>query len=265
MIDPSAQDYVNLCTPTQTYRLRQVQSSNSLHILRPSHGQISKADIKVVVEEPGESGALKIPDEAVTTIAKCSSTLELHVPPGGFSAVPFLEKALRLYDRRSDADDGDITMGDSAESAGTLGFKEVQGLRGRMFQDIPVSTAQCEQSWIELCAFVDRVEEVACWKPSARSRLRVWKRLVEGAVLQGIDLEKQFLVGDLWKSVLDDDDEQEPPFPRALLEAVVRRICISNERPSLADEIKCESRMNEKMWLRLRLLIILVFYFRGQF
>jgi hypothetical protein len=49
------------------------------------------------------------------------------------------------------------------------------------------------------------------------------------SVLQGIDLEKQFLVGDLWKSVLDDDEEMEPPFPRALLEAVVRRICIADE------------------------------------
>jgi hypothetical protein len=63
---------------------------------------------------------------------------------------------------------------------------------------------------------------------------------MEGAILQGIDLEKQFLVGDLWKSVLDDDDDSEPPFPRALLEAVARRLCVADERPSLADEIKCK-------------------------
>jgi sister chromatid cohesion protein DCC1 len=65
--------------------------------------------------------------------------------------------------------------------------------------------------------------------------------LMEGAILQGIDLEKQFLVGDLWKSVLDDDDALELPFPRGLLEAVVRRLCVADERPSLADEIKCKS------------------------
>lgn len=62
---------------------------------------------------------------------------------------------------------------------------------------------------------------------------------MEGAVLQGIDLEKQFLVGDLWKSVLDDDDTPEP-FPRACLEAVVRKLCTADERPALADELKCE-------------------------
>ncbi|CAI7672985.1 unnamed protein product [Penicillium crustosum] len=240
VIDPTAHDYVNLCTPTQTYRIRQVQSSNSLHILRPSRGEISQADIKVVEEEPGESGALNLPDEAVTAISKCSSTLELHIPPGGFSAIPFLEKSLRLYDRRSD-DDGDIAMGGSTDPTAPLGFNEMRTARENMCRDIPVSTAQCEQGWMELCAFVDGAEEVACWRPSPRSRLAVWKRLVEGAVLQGIDLEKQFLVGDLWKSVLDDDEDMEPPFPRALLEAVVRRICISDERPPLSDDIKWAS------------------------
>lgn len=148
-----------------------------------------------------------------------------------------MEKSLRLYDRRDE--DGDITMDDVASSE-PLGAKEMRAAREQIFQDIPVSTAQCEQGWMELCAFVDWGEEVAGWRPSARARLRVWKQLVEGAVLQSIDLEKQFLVGDLWKSVLDEDDEQEPPFPRALLEAVVRRICVVDERPPLADEIKCE-------------------------
>ncbi|OGE47499.1 hypothetical protein PENARI_c042G09096 [Penicillium arizonense] len=240
VIDPSAQDYVNLCTPTQTYRIRQVQSSNSIHILRPSNGEISKADIKVVEEEAGDEGTLNLPDEAVTTIAKCSSTLELHIPPGGFSAIPFLEKSLRLYDRRSD-DDGDIAMDDSAASMDPLDAAAVRKIREGVWVDIPVSRAQCELGWMELCAFVDAGEEVGCWRPSARARLGVWRRLVEGAVLQGIDLEKQFLVGDLWKSVLDEDEAAEPPFPRALLEAVVRRICVVDERPALADEVKWAS------------------------
>lgn len=63
---------------------------------------------------------------------------------------------------------------------------------------------------------------------------------MEGAILQGIDLEKQFLVGDLWKSVLDDDDTLAPPFPRQLLEAIVRRLCAADQRPPLVDEIKCK-------------------------
>lgn len=124
------------------------------------------------------------------------------------------------------------------DESGPLGAQEMRQVREQMCLDIPVSTAQCEQGWVDLCAFVDGGEEVAGWRPSARARLHVWKSLVEGAVLQGIDLEKQFLVGDLWKSVFD--DEQDAPFPRALLDAVVRRICVEDERPALADEMKCE-------------------------
>ncbi|KAJ5123275.1 hypothetical protein N7448_009372 [Penicillium atrosanguineum] len=232
--DAGGQEYVNLCTPTQTYRIRQVMSSNSLHIVRPSEGQISKADIKIVEDEVGESGTLNLPDEAVTAIAKCGSTLELHVPPGGFSAVPFLEKSLGLYDRRPGDDDGDIAMDESGE----LKLGGIQKLRDQVCMDIPVSAAQCETGWVEICAFVDERMKV-CWRPSSRMRVNVWKRMMEGALLQGIDLEKQFLVGDLWKAVLDDDESE--PFPRGLLEGVVRRLCVPDERPALADEIKWAS------------------------
>ncbi|KAJ6113560.1 hypothetical protein N7523_006877 [Penicillium sp. IBT 18751x] len=242
--DASGQEYVNLCTPTQTYRIRQVMSSNSLHIVRPSEGQISKADIKIVEDEVGDSGALKLPDEAVTAIAKCGSTLELHIPPGGFSAIPFLEKSLGLYDRRLGDDDGDIAM-DESEALGPDG---IQQLRDQVCADIPVSAAQCETGWVEICAFVDDRMKI-CWRPSSKMKVEVWKRMMEGALLQGIDLEKQFLVADLWKAVLDDDESE--PFPRGLLEGVVRRLCVPDERPVLADEIKWASfdKMEVTKWI----------------
>lgn len=236
--DPAAQEYVNLCTPTKTYRIRQVQSSNSIHILQPSFGHISREDIKVVEEEAGDSGALNLPDDAVTTIAKCGSTLELHIPDGGFSAIPFLEKSLRLYDPRSGDDDGDMVVDDSSLDDNQSAAQKRQA-KEQIWADIPVSTAQCETAWLELCAFIHGQEEISCWRPSARMRLSVWKRLSEGALLQGIDLEKQFLVGDLWKSVLD-DDASAPPFPKGLLEALARRLCAEDQRPPLSEDIKCK-------------------------
>ncbi|KAJ5690528.1 hypothetical protein N7462_004920 [Penicillium macrosclerotiorum] len=238
--DPSNQEYVNLCTPTQTYRIRQVQSSNSLHILRPSLGEISRADIKVIEEEAGESGGLNLPDEAVTAIAKCSSTLELHVPPVGFSAALFLEKSLALYDPQNGDDDEDVSMDDSGIEDVAMGPAEMRALRNQVCADIPVSAAQCEAGWTEICAFVDKKQKM-CWRPSAKMRLNVWRRLTEGTILQGIDLEKQFLVVDLWKSVLDDDDTLPQPFPQQLLEAIVRRLCAADQRPPLTDEIKWAS------------------------
>ena len=112
----------------------------------------------------------------------------------------------------------------------------------RVFADVPVSRAQCEAGWVELCAFVlgrgGSGEDVAGWcrRPSARVKLDVWRRLVEGAVLQGIDLGKQFLVQDLWRSVLDEGEE---PFPKALFEGVVRRVCeVGDGR--LFEDLKCK-------------------------
>ncbi|KAJ5561019.1 hypothetical protein N7535_009216 [Penicillium sp. DV-2018c] len=248
--DPSAQDYVNLCTPTQTYRIRQVQSSNSLHILRPSYAEISHADIKVIAED--DVDPLSLPSEALSAIAKCSSTLELHVPAGGFSAVPFLEKSLRLYDPRPEDGGMDVAMAES-DSGMRLDAMRVREIRERLWGDIPVSGKLCAEGWMEICAFVDLDSDLdsdsgegevgCCWRPSARARMGVWKRVVEGSVLQGIDLEKQFLVQDLWKAVIDEGDEGgvEVPFPRALLEAVVRRVCVVEERVELGDEIKWAS------------------------
>ncbi|KAJ9271685.1 hypothetical protein DTO212C5_2110 [Paecilomyces variotii] len=212
--EPGAREYVNLCSPTQTFRIRQVQSSNSIHILRPTDGNTQSNDNGV------ENGELDL-SETVTTVAKCGSTLELHVPPGGFSAVPFLEKALRLYDRLNW--DGDVSM----RSAGAeMTPAERRRLKEKLFADIPVSTAQCQSGWDELCAFVHGDDtgndQAVCWRPSARVKMAVWKRMLEGSVLQGIDMEKQFLAADLWKAVLDEGDEE--PFPRALFDAVLGRL-----------------------------------------
>ncbi|KAL1863524.1 hypothetical protein Plec18167_000617 [Paecilomyces lecythidis] len=208
--ESAAREYVNLCSPTQTFRIRQVQSSNSIHILKPNDGSAPLNGNGI------ETGDLDL-SETVTTIAKCGSTLELHVPPGGFSAVPFLEKALRVYDRLSW--DGDVSMG----GVGTeMTLAERRASKEKLFADIPVSTAQCQSGWNELCAFVHGDDTGVCWRPSARVKMAVWKRMLEGSVLQGIDIEKQFLAGDLWKAVLDDDEEE--PFPRALFDAVLRRL-----------------------------------------
>lgn len=240
------QEYINLCTPTQTYRVRQVQSSNSIHVLRPSqglHGNPTSdgADNNENEEELGLA-------ESVTSIAKCSSTLELHMPREEFSAIPFLLKVLKVYNRLSS--DGDVPvhadmdvdvgmgMGDSETLPSGKNGRGGRSIKDRIFADIPVSQAQCEKAWNHLCAFIyDNAsrghQEGPCWRPAPLVKLDVWKRMVEGAVLQDINLEKQFLVDDLWKALLDDDGIAEPekgPFPRDLFDAVIRRVCESDQQ-----------------------------------
>lgn len=174
--------------------------------------------------------------DTMTSIAKCGSTLELHTPPEGFSAVPFLVKMLGVYDREVSDGNPDVDMADDTDN--TDGDKDATTTAAinALFADIPVSKAQCEQSWTELCAFVSRN---VCWRPSPKCKVDVWKRVVEGSVLQGINLEEQFLVNDLWKSVLDEDDDNGgEPFPRGLFEAVVRRVCES-ESGIGGSNVKC--------------------------
>ncbi|PKY05506.1 putative sister chromatid cohesion protein Dcc1 [Aspergillus campestris IBT 28561] len=220
------QQYVNLCTPTQTYRIREVQSSNSLHIIRPSDGGAKRGDINIVGgagAQVGEEGLNLDLVDTMTAVAKCGSTLELDVPSGGFSARPFLEGL----------------VGGLMGMMGMMMIKERGDIIRRVFDDVPLSLAECERGWVELCAFVlpcrgeSRSKAVSeqCRRPSAQVKIDVWKRAMEGAVLQGIDLEKQFLVRDLWKSVLEEDDDGSvvEPFPRDLFEAVVRRVCESGE------------------------------------
>ncbi|KAL4919562.1 hypothetical protein BDW62DRAFT_41504 [Aspergillus aurantiobrunneus] len=252
-------EYVDLCTPSQTYSIRQVQSSNSLHVLRPSNGfGVRKHDLRIVgggSQEQGDGEDMDMDekdlniDGTVTSIAKCASTLELHTPAEGFSAAPFFASLLRVYDK------GVWEDGDGDENAGGMdraeAIKMVRVAIDRVFGDVPVSRAQCERDWVEMCAFVllgyaatgengPSTSTSSCWRPSAEMRLNVWKRVVEGAVLQGIDLGKQFLVEDLWKSVLDDDGLA--PFPRPLFEAVVLRIC------GLADRAERGFAESEMKW-----------------
>lgn len=254
-------EYVNLCSPSETYSIRQVQSSNSLHILRPSNGAgVSKNDLRIVgaggTEQDDGEGDVDMDTEkdlniegTVTSVAKCGSTLELHRPAEGFSAKPFFRSLLKLYEKGSWEDGGEGRDEEASMTDAEATKMRTEALDG-LLADVPVSRAQCKRDWVEICAFVlprgsaasDSIGTPLGWLPSAEIKLEVWKRVVEGSVLHGIDLGAQFLVKDLWKSVLD--DERLAPFPRPLFEAVVRRICElpeGTERDFAESEMKCES------------------------
>ncbi|KAF2816171.1 uncharacterized protein BDZ99DRAFT_458061 [Mytilinidion resinicola] len=163
--------YAVLCTPTQTYQLRQVQTSNSVFVT------------KCVLTSHGDS----MPVPGVSAIATCPTTLELHPVAG--TAIPYLKEALPLYDMADD---------DMVDAAGNGNSKS------KVFSDVPLSDAQCELGWRELIAF-----EFAgsSFKPSAVTLLKLWKSINVAALAEGINLNKQFLTEDLLKAI---DDEGFP-------------------------------------------------------
>lgn len=192
----------------------------------------------------------EIAPETVTAIAKCGSVLELQ----GLSneetfaaAKNMLAQLLRVWDDGMTfaKEDGDADMDGSEDSE--LRTRRNILVKKTVIRDLPFADLQCQKAWIELCAFVpDNYQspngERPAFRPSAAIRLGIWKRILEGCILHSIDLEKQFLVRDLWKAVLgDDDDEREKAVAPSLFDAIVKRLA---ERTGENDvgtdlELKC--------------------------
>lgn len=253
--DPSTTEnnntaYVNLCTPTKTFRIRQVQSSNSIHIIQPSDGQSNI--IPLIKRQDGGDKDTEIAPETITAIAKCGSTLELQGLSNDESfaaAKSMLARILRVWDdgMAFDNGDGDVDM-DGSEDA-EFNSKRSLLAKKAAIDDLPFADSQCRKAWIELCAFVpDNYNfssgERLVFRPSAVVKLGIWKRILEGCILHSIDVEKQFLVRDLWKAVLgdeDDDDEREKTISPSLFDAIVRRLAERNSENGVEDdsELKC--------------------------
>lgn len=195
----------------------------------------------------------EITPETITAIAKCSSTLELHGlsnEESFASAKSMLARILRVWDdgMTFDNDDGDVDMDDSETAE--LNAKRMVAVRKSTIDDLPFADSQCQKAWIELCAFVPENYKSAggerpAFRPSAAVKLGIWKSILEGCILHNIDVEKQFLVRDLWKAVLGDegDDEREKTISRSLFDAIVRRLAESTGENGVEgdSELKCLS------------------------
>ncbi|DAA76933.1 TPA_exp: putative Sister chromatid cohesion protein Dcc1 [Trichophyton benhamiae CBS 112371] len=207
-------DFVNLCTPAKTFSLRQVNSSNSVFLIRPQVEGPGTAPTTTPTTTPG-----------ITAVAQCKSTLEVQAMASSETALRPLLAALAVYD------ESDILMDERTEEDDhPLSPSEIVHERSKVFADIPFSRAECERAWKHICAFVHKNKEsgaIGCHRPSARAKLMAWEKIIEGATLHGIDLGKQFLVEDLWSAVIEEAEHtviDEYPFPRSLFDAIVRRL-----------------------------------------
>lgn len=172
--------YAVLCTPSTAFQLRQVQTSNSLFITQPAL----------------EAHSNEIPIPATRAIASCTATLELH--PSDASAVTLLREALSVYD----IVEGDVDATGNSKSKATV------------FEDIPLSDAQCETGWNELVAFE---HEGSSYQPSGRTLSQVWASINAAALAEGVKLGSQFLRNDITRTVAEEG------HPSSLVEAVLKR------------------------------------------
>ena len=240
----SSSDFVNLCTPTQTYFLRQVHSSNSIFIIQPSISTTSVQGNANASEKEKTKDAV-----GITALGQCKYTLEVQpLRDKDAQLRKAFCRAVRVYseedaevdiDSGTDMMDADYGHGTSAESAAIA--------RERVFADIPFSHAECMQSWVTHCAFVHGSNQekgggACCYRPTAELKLSVWSKILDASVSEGLDLEKQFLVRDLWMAALGEDAEK-PMFPMSLFDAVVRRVMdadVKEDAGSIDGGVKCE-------------------------
>lgn len=189
------QNHAVVCTDTQTFNVRQVQSSNSVFILQPSGNDPSLDD-----------SFTREPD--IAAIAQCTSTLEL-MPPS-VTSLAAIRQTLPIYNLDDHQNqDGLAPHSNESEKFG----------RHKAFQNTPTSQREFDEAWLEVCAFeLDR----QAWIPSADSLKGIWASIMAAATMKNIDLTKRFRVIDLTDIVEEDG------FPDALFKAVIRRVSIAN-------------------------------------
>ncbi|KAI5290432.1 hypothetical protein KEM54_001551 [Ascosphaera aggregata] len=216
---PANEMFVNLCTDAKTYFLRQVSSSNSTLMVRPR-----SRDAGTVLKGSEES----LQSETTGTcsiIASCKGQLEIMGTPEWYDGKPFLMKALELWQQEDSGANGK----DPDSACTQLRYDTTdQGMAvQKLLDDIPVSTAECIQDWIALCAFVnygDTDSQLHCYRPSASTRLKAWHKVMESSILAEMDLCREFLIFDLWNAILDSEGGQ-APFPETVFEAMMRCCC----------------------------------------
>lgn len=183
---------------------------------------------------------MEVKYDAVTAVGLCKSTLELQGIKEKERVLDVMRGLVRVYGLREmegDADGMDVDVDEDADSK-----EKRDGVLSRFFADTPFSMAECERAWIDICGFVHGVKgtsELVCWEATAGVKLAVWRKIVEGALLEGIDLGKQFLTRDLWRAVDGDGEGGIAPFPKGLFDAVVRRLMEGSTR--FCEDVKCES------------------------
>ncbi|GAB7350775.1 hypothetical protein MBLNU459_g1317t1 [Dothideomycetes sp. NU459] len=189
-----------LCTPTKTYQLRQVSTSNTVY---------------VTSSVSAEAGSDSLGEPGVTTISQCDSTLEtLAAPPD--SARDTLRQMLVRF----------------AEPEDTGRPSPLYLDRITIFAHTPMSEEECRRAWVDFAAFeMDASDGLPkrSYCPTAAGLLRAWNHIRELATLESsrISLAKSMSKNALTNILLNVDQDGECPVE--LRAAVLRRLAPAQE------------------------------------
>lgn len=186
-----------LCTPNQTFNIRQVNTSNSVWITRPHH-------------EHRANGNNIRPQVGIQAIAKVESTLEL-LPPSKQSAAPFIKAALPTF-----------------VLAGTYSSREIVS-KESLFSHIPLDPVTCETDLRALAAFSVENSQGLCL-PSVKVKARILQEIAPAATAAGIDMVTTTMRPMRVPFFLDNLVEDWPPD---LLQAMVGSVTVFKSEEEL--------------------------------
>ncbi|KAL7267153.1 hypothetical protein RUND412_010273 [Rhizina undulata] len=189
----STTNHAVLCTPTQTFALREVRSSNSIFLVQPSPSRQC------------EDAFSPPPTPGVTIVSTTHAYLELI--PATPDPGPLLEKRLIAYHGWED-EDGDTKM--AVDPMGSGGGKE------ELRDDIPVSDAEFEAAWHELLAFDF---SGSLYRPTPKAILKTLEVVFTSAAAESFSLFSPFTIPELMAAI------DEPDVPRELVSVLMRRVC----------------------------------------
>ncbi|KAK0266165.1 hypothetical protein B0A54_06667 [Friedmanniomyces endolithicus] len=178
-----------LCTPDKTFNIRQVNTSNSVYIYQPtSHNDDDEN-----------------PQPGLQAIAQSSWTLEPSEAASLPSAPHYLKAALPTY-----------------SWTGTYQSKDPPASQQQLFDDIPLSQAECEAAWRDLACFELKNEPKGCFLPTASAKVQVWRSILESATAAGVNVSRDPLSPEHIEQLLDRNDED---WPSELGRAMLASVC----------------------------------------
>lgn len=184
-----------LCTENQTFNIRQVQSSNSVFLVKPFERSL---------DTRGSSSAT-----CVRAVAQCTATLELT--PISVDCISIFKQILPIYNVSSDgAENYDYT------TLSELYSKEVA------FEHTPLSRHQFADTWRNTCAF--EFQGVA-FLPSAACLASVWRSIMSSSISNCLNITEKFRTISLIDAV------EEHGFPTSLVNAVLKRVAVDSGDP----------------------------------
>jgi sister chromatid cohesion protein DCC1 len=202
-----------LCTADKTFHLRQVQTSNSVFIVRPTPTTLTDDD-----DDDGFDGD----GVGLCAIATCGATLELSVSKE--SAAPYLLELLAEWDGVSD------------HIPANMPIMDWPGVR----DSIPLSASELRKEWVRMCVFQ---HGSTCLRPTPNCLLEAWRSILETSVAEDINLADQAHVSRLWDCFSVDGST----VPKALFQAIMTRQAV-NPSGGDDDQTNALSALESALW-----------------